>query len=174
MAHTFFGDQLPRHRNLCSMIGEFAKSLPPPRVEPPRSRAPLLRDWIIQIPIELYQQSNGGSVPLSLPSLSRRKTIINRASLATKETLAREGGKPRTVDKDFFCLFVLSILASLHYLSSKKRKHLAHVHWSFHLLFVILTLKKTFSTWAFTLTGSGSSLIVLTWAEGDLLRPSSR
>lgn len=46
--------------------------------------------------------------------------MINRASLALKETLVREG-KPRTVDKDF-CLFVPSILASLHYLSSKKKK----------------------------------------------------
>lgn len=84
--------------------------------------------------------------------------MINRASLALKETLVREG-KPRTVDKDF-CLFVPSILASLHYLSSKKKKKerkkkitFSPCHWSFHLLFVILTLKKTFSTWAFTLTG---------------------
>lgn len=93
-----------------------------------------------------------------------KKTIIKQASLAREEKWGSEGRgrknnnetKPRSVDKDLFvCL--CWVLASLHYLSSKKKVTFSPCHESFHLLFVIPSLgkKKTFYTWAFTLTGWG-------------------
>lgn len=56
---------------------ENAKSLPPPSVKP-RSKAPMLRGWILQIQLELYYQSKGGSVSLSLPSLQEENTTTKQ------------------------------------------------------------------------------------------------
>lgn len=116
--HTFLRGSTAKAQKSLLDDRRIAKSLPPPSVDP---RSSALRDWIVQIPLlELYQQSKGGSVISRLPSLSTTKTVINQARLAWKETLASEG-KTQNRRQRFFCLFVRSILASLHYLSSKKR-----------------------------------------------------
>ena len=70
VAHISFGTNC--HSK--SLLNDWrnAKYLPPPSVES-RSKALMLWGWITQISKELYQQSNGGSVPPSLPSLPRRE-----------------------------------------------------------------------------------------------------
>lgn len=50
-------------------------------------------------------------------------------------------GKPRTIVKFFYYFFVLSIFTSLHYLSSKKRFHFAHVTSPF-IIFVITDIEE--------------------------------
>lgn len=153
LAHYFFGDQLPRYRNLCKIIGQLRNTCHH-RVWNPElccgtgscrsqencisSLKEGLKCWVYH----LYRGENS-----------------DQPSKFSFERNTSEGGGTQNrrqrflfVCAEYTCIFTL-FEQQKKKKGKKKKITFSPCHWSFHLLFVILTLKKTFSTWAFTLTG---------------------